>query len=632
MKHDATNGFLQLHYFLSECLHAGVWPLWNPFMGLGIPFHADMQTSVHYFPSWIIAGLFKYNMYLYHLEFLLHLAIGGLGMFFFIRYFKLRWEIALACALFYTLSGHFLSNAQHQSWIVSTAYLPWVWALLLRFFKKPNAYYALGLALSNSLMLTGGYPAFLLLNAYAIAIYLVFNFPRKVWKPFLIWGSVALAIFILTSFGYLYSTWEVWAELARAEGMSYEAANMNPYSPQSLLGLLNPQILVREQAFFGTDATMTNIYQGLFFSLLLLLSFWVKKSQPMLSFLGLAILFLLLAFGDYFILRRWTFWMPFMDLFRHIGIFRIFSILFFYPLVAITLNQLAEHSNLQAVFRIILLSFIGLFSCYLLMGLIFGKHFLSWHLIVGSSLIQLLFLILGFVMTFPRFNFSLSKLLLLNLVNLLIIHQFNVPSSLVHERSLYEFQKVLNQTPAGFQANLYHNEPMAAMNNFGTEASIPIYYNWSVFSKKFAHDQYYPFVLKTKAALEKQADYWQLLGGSLLHAPYDSSLSIQLVDYHPNQYQFELQSPQDQILALRFMQNNYQHWEVYLNGERIYYEPEQALIELKAIPLKTGKNKLQIRYYSRKVVISMAIGLMSSLFLSILLFILYLRLSKTKKT
>lgn len=630
MKYDATDNFFPIHYFLSECLKAGVWPLWNPFMDLGLPYHADMQTSVHYFPSWIVAYFLPYKMGVFHFEFLLHLAIGGLGMFFFIRFFKVKWEVAVAFGIFYALSGHFLSNAQHQSWIVSTAYLPWVWAFLMRFFQKPNFYYALGLGLTNMLMLTGGYPIFLLLNAYAIAIFLLFYFPLKQWKNFLFWGGFALFVFGLTSFGYFYSIWDVWSALSRSEGLSYEAANMNPFPPQALLGLFNPQIWVRKKEWFDGDSAMTNVYQGLFFTVLIIFSLFAKIKGKQGVFVVLTILFTLLAFGDYFVLRRWTFGFPFMDLFRHIGIFRIFSILFIYPIAALSLQQLIESPQKQQVLKKILLFLIGLYTIYLLSGFLMGKEFLAWHLIVGSTAIQLAFLLLYFgIIYFNRKRkFPYKSLLLLNILNLLILHQFNIPVNVVHKRPLSDFQAVLNEAPKGFQADLYQNKHIATQNNYGKDYTIPIYYNWSVIAKKFSNDQYYPFILKKKAALERQPDYWQIIDAPLLHAPTDSTVETVLLEYHPNYYKFKVLSPESKEVDLRFIQTNFKHWELYLNGKRYFQDPNRNLVEIDTLPLKAGENELILRYYSKKVVWSMAFGLVSSFLAMIFLFILYFRQKK----
>lgn len=627
MKHDAVNCFFPIHYYLSECLQSGVWPLWNPFMDLGLPYHADMQAAVHYFPSWIIAAALPYKMWVYHLEFLLHLALGGLGMFFFIRHFKIKWEIALAFGLFYALSGHFLSNAQHQSWVVSTAYLPFVWAFVLRFFQRPCLYYALGLAVSNSLMLTGGYPAFLVLNTYAIGIYFLFNFPAKQWKDFLLWGAIAIVIFACISMGYLYSSWDVWSHLARAEGMTYEAANMNPYSPQSLLGLFNPHLLVREIEFFSSDSAMTNVYQGILITLLLVFSVFARIKFKKRIFVLLSFLFLLLAFGDYFVLRRWTFWMPFMDLFRHIGIFRVFSILFIYPFLAFAFQQLSEHPVKQKSFKIVLFSLIGIYSFYLLSGLIFGREFLSWHLIVGSTAIQLVFLVLflGIIYFNKNNNFPIKRLLLLNVLNLLVLHQFNIPENVVHERSLSEFQQVLDQAPNGFQADVYQNDEMLNYNNYGNKSTVPMYYNWSVIAKQFAHDQYYPFVLKKKAELTKQPDYWTILKAPLLSAVGDTTLQTVLLNYHPNYYKFQINSPEAKQVKLRFMQTNYKHWKLYLNDKPLVHDEHPALVELDDAKLNAGNNELVIRYHSSAVIWTMSIGLISSLISTGLLFVLYFR-------
>ena len=66
--HDFADEFFPKRWFMMNALENGFWPFWCPYRSMGIPAHADPQSSVFYLPFWIIALIGHYNPYFWGLE------------------------------------------------------------------------------------------------------------------------------------------------------------------------------------------------------------------------------------------------------------------------------------------------------------------------------------------------------------------------------------------------------------------------------------------------------------------------------------------------------------------------------------------------------------------------------------
>src|ERR1700704_1004848 len=90
LKNDAFNGYFPPKFFMSESLHAGHLPLWNPYINYGIPQYGDMSSGYWNPLTWLIAGTVGYNAYTFTIEVLAYLFIGGIGVYKLCRYFNLQ--------------------------------------------------------------------------------------------------------------------------------------------------------------------------------------------------------------------------------------------------------------------------------------------------------------------------------------------------------------------------------------------------------------------------------------------------------------------------------------------------------------------------------------------------------------
>src|SRR3954466_3919715 len=73
LKNDAFNGYFPPKFFMSESIHAGHLPLWNPYINFGIPQYGDMSSGYWSPITWIIASTVGYNAYTLTIEVLFYI-------------------------------------------------------------------------------------------------------------------------------------------------------------------------------------------------------------------------------------------------------------------------------------------------------------------------------------------------------------------------------------------------------------------------------------------------------------------------------------------------------------------------------------------------------------------------------
>src|SRR6476469_4776518 len=101
IKNDAFNGYFPPKFFMSESIHSGYLPLWNPYINFGLPQYADMSAGYWSPVTWLIASTVGYNAYTFTQEILIYLLIGGLGMYKLTKYWNLQYKIRVLAGAAY---------------------------------------------------------------------------------------------------------------------------------------------------------------------------------------------------------------------------------------------------------------------------------------------------------------------------------------------------------------------------------------------------------------------------------------------------------------------------------------------------------------------------------------------------
>jgi hypothetical protein len=331
-KWDSIETYFPFRYFLSDCLRNGEWPLWMPYQLGGYPFYADPQSGAWYPVAWIFCSIAPYTLSSLAIEILFTVFIAGVGMYRLVKSFELNDSAALIAGFSYIACGFFISNAEHLTWVISAAWLPWIFWSYHKLINTNKYGYAILCGLFLFLLLSGGYPAFITVALYLIILFFLILMFRKQaaasrWK--LLWQHVAVAgVFVMLSAGVVWSWLQFMNQMSRGAGMSLEAVQVYPFSPRCLDSLLIPFASLKGDEIYGSDVSMRNAYIGL--CCLLMLPFVSHKRSdrklPVIVMVGL--LCLAASLGPFLPVRAWLYhYVPMMRLFRFPALFRIFFII-----------------------------------------------------------------------------------------------------------------------------------------------------------------------------------------------------------------------------------------------------------------------------------------------------------------
>ena len=117
LKNDAFTGYFPPKFFMSESIHAGYLPLWNPYINFGIPQYGDMSSGYWNPITWLIAGTIGYSAYSFTFEALLYILLGGIGMYLLTGIWKVDKRLSFIAASAYMCSGYNIGHLQHFNWL-----------------------------------------------------------------------------------------------------------------------------------------------------------------------------------------------------------------------------------------------------------------------------------------------------------------------------------------------------------------------------------------------------------------------------------------------------------------------------------------------------------------------------------
>jgi hypothetical protein len=167
--------------YLRTSIRSGELPLWNPYVALGRPFLADMETAMFYPPNWVFIALPEAPALFFFLTF--HFWLAG---FFFIKLAR-RWSAprgaAIALAFAYLTSGPFIGRLQCGllGYFCGLAYWPLLFYLIEQLREKTywRRWVALVLAVSGSFL--SGHPQCFWLTAVGLGFYLLGAHLARPW-------------------------------------------------------------------------------------------------------------------------------------------------------------------------------------------------------------------------------------------------------------------------------------------------------------------------------------------------------------------------------------------------------------------------------------------------------------------
>jgi hypothetical protein len=620
MKWDMMDQYFPFRHFIGECLSNGKLPWWNPYINLGYPFHADPQSSFWYPVTWLFA-INGYSIYDLHAEFIFHLVVAGIGFYFLLKQEGVSSQTALLFSLCYQCCGFFVGNAQHFTYVIGAAWVPWIFFFfrnVITFKSKPDM---LGCALCLNFLLTGGYPSlFIILNYLLVFLTLYYIVSEKIFadskKLLLLVGHIIFVyvLFFILSSGYIVSFFESKHFITRGENISLERALFGAFPPEAMISLFFPLYTILKFESFHSDISMINGYLGMAGLIFFIPGLFVKSKLKWFWLLS-GTFCLLTAFGEALPIREWLYYyVPLMDTFRFPSVFRLFFIIAVIIISASGFQVIIKHK--QKFFSIVLsigilslLSFLivkfinsiihnGKFSLIPFWSPLEYHQFLSSHqsddIFLNQSVIQII-VVLTLSVTFFIKNFATRYFLIALIIisDLFFATQLNVNGTIVCEQPVSEFQKAINKIPEGFSVN--DNVSLNDMQEF-ERSFYPSNKNHSILLKTFSDEGYNPFLLKDYELFEKSPKRNDLTAHTLLSIN-NTENNIEIIKTEPNCFSAHTES--ESVDTLTLMQIYYPNWHAIINGQGTsIIKSDEGLMQ---IELNKGNNKIDFIYQPGKL-------------------------------
>ncbi|MDB5198804.1 MAG: hypothetical protein JWO92_767 [Chitinophagaceae bacterium] len=651
IKNDAFSGYFPPKFFMSESLHAGYLPLWNPYINYGIPQYGDMSSGFWSPVTWLIAATVGYNAYTFTIEVLAYIFIGGIGIYTLTRYFNLNNKVRFIAAIAYMCCGYNVGHLQHFNWLSGAAFLPWcIWGYLLLQgnFSIKNI---LQSALIFYLFISSAHPGIIIGTFYffiALSLFLFFknenknNISERV-KKFAITNSVLLFILIMLGAGLVVGYTDILPYFTRGDKISLVQGVKHPTTPQSWISFLLPLSTVKNERFFATDISMRNIYFSITLALFFFLTIFKKNSwQKFFLYTGIA--FMLLSAGGIFKTFAYKF-IPLISYVRLDGEFIIFSLLCFIIIAAIQLNGfITGQKEFKGTIKWVYYAFeVILFAC-IAVGLyktMSAKEGLLYSLksITSQNGLSLKLKVLIDAMTFydALWLQGIIQLLLLwgikfclrekrwNLLvriviaDMVIATLLNLPFTGVGKASVAEVQRVLNKSPKGI--------PTPALQPIINNDTTGIYEkgltgDWSMYNKQIGVVTQVPYPI----SLKNTKKYFETIQvnpslniskNDFLFTTVSNNAKPAITSFTGNKIEFTVTSPDTGQIV--YQQAWYPYW-FYNNGKE-KKEVQQYSNAFMSIPIIKGENRIELTFEPRKVKAAMLASIIIFCLVVILLLI-----------
>jgi len=607
-KNDALTYYYPIRTLISDALNNGELPLWTPFINLGYPIHADFQSGAWNPIIWIFSLTTKYPLVAMHYECLVYFVIAGFGMFRLCREMNTGFWLSLICGISFQFSGFMLDTVQFFTAISSICWVPLLFLYFKRMLHDEGFSSTVWFSLTFAMMLLCGYPAFLIICSYLLIGYFVYSIFEKrglhiKWSRIILRPSLSVFLFLLFTAPAIISFYQHIPFISRGGGQSLAVVQENSMNPATLVSLLFPYSSQSADGFLHSDPLMRTVYMGILPLCIFLMIFFNRSSKikkhTILLFV-LAAVMLLLAFGKYFLLRKFAYYiLPGMDMFRHPALFRSFFIFFLLAGIASAFpNASFDQKKLKKPALTILIIGASMFILSAIVLLSKGdslfeynsKFFLSsgfWQRMIPESLLVIL-ISLSIWYTSKR---SLSFIVAALVLDLFISTQLHLPITVIGSKSYATVTSDLNRNPVLFplpgNSSLAENSKNSYNNGFEGGSRMP-------YRKLVGRNAYFitPGNLNTQ-----QQFYDSEIRDSIMQKPLLSffhkqgNITVESMGANRISGVYSLSAP-DSIL---YIQNHYLNWKAAIDGKPVTITT--SAISFMSIPALKGNHHFMFRYH-----------------------------------
>ncbi|MDB5202390.1 MAG: putative rane protein [Ferruginibacter sp.] len=652
IKNDAFNGYFPPKFFMSESLHAGYIPLWNPYINFGFPQYGDMSGGFWSPVTWLIALTVGYTPYTFTIEALSYILIGGIGMHQLCGYFKLSQVARIMAGLAFMCSGFNVGHLQHFNWLSGAAFLPWCFYSYLLLFKSASAKNILLNIFLFYMLVASAHPGISIGAAYFFLAVFMFMFvkkraaclPQKI-RQSLFPQFILLTGFVLLSAGMIMGYMDILPHFVRGEKLTADDISGNGTGLRSWMSVLLPFATVKNDGFFLTDLSLRNSYFGLTGILFFLLAL-TRRSTGWQQYLRVCgAIFFLLSLGGMFTSFAHRF-LPMIGFVRLTGEFRIFALICFIPVAAMELDKFLREAmvwsgRIKYIYWILEAALAAAITYGLICSIDKHDSFLYRletisaagglssklkALVDGISFYDTLW-IQGFIQLFLIWSLKyslrekrmglLKKIIVADLV---IACLLNIPFTGAGKASVSDLQQVLGKSP--------HGIPIPSLEAISAHDSLPpaekfLLGNWSMYNKQIGVKNWvpYPILLNNMhayfMAAEKDSATTYLHRGFIFLENEQRGDTVSISHFSPNEIQLDVVASAPGKMILQ--QNYYPHW-FYNNGSG-KRSVDPAGMNFMSVPINKGRQHIVISFEPTNIKTAMIFS--AVLFLLLIAALLY---------
>lgn len=320
--------WVPFHQFAHAALSGGQSAIWNPYIMLGFPQHAESQLGIFY-PVNMLLHWLSNQAYAIALSLYMHLVIAMVGTYFLARSCRLGAIAALHAAICFGLSGFMFAQFTNYNITLVAAYLPLKLLFITLYFERGRGVYLLYFALAFGVELLISHANTSFISGVASGLYfLALAVARRRFLPMvrdLAFYAACSVLAVMLAAVQILPTFEFFALSDRSAGISYEMATSYSHAFTHYLTAFFPMMHgVLSADYTGRGGFEENFfYIGTFGILLALFGAAMlmrrRDSRPLAALGGVGLFAFVLSLGSnipFVDLYRWLFGLPGFGLFR----------------------------------------------------------------------------------------------------------------------------------------------------------------------------------------------------------------------------------------------------------------------------------------------------------------------------
>ncbi len=236
---DLLGFSLPLKHYLAERLRGGSIPLWNPWILLGTPFFANLQSAVLYPPTAFLLIDFPLGLNLFLLA---HYVIACSGAWMWLRDRRLGVTAAAIGASVFSLGGYLVSVMNLTNHLQGSAWAPWALFVWGRHVRLRSATTLATFIVTICVQFLGGSPESLLITLTVLACWTLYDRAPRWAEVASLAVDLALALALVAGLCaiQILPTIEYLGQSVRAGPLSWGEVSFWSLQPVSLLQLLFP--------------------------------------------------------------------------------------------------------------------------------------------------------------------------------------------------------------------------------------------------------------------------------------------------------------------------------------------------------------------------------------------------------